>query len=217
MKIKAFVFDLDGTLLNTLGDLTGSVNFALKEQGFPLHTEEEIRSYIGNGVAKLIERATPKGTSSQAIELTLDSFRRHYRENCINSTRAYPGVENVLKTLASQGYKIGVFSNKSHYETVKLVKAFFGESVDHSRGSLEGFPRKPAADGLFLVLRELGVSPENSVYIGDSDVDVATAANAGIPSIGVTWGFRSREILVKAGAHMVIDSPDQLLHIGAKK
>lgn len=216
MNIKAFVFDLDGTLLNTLADLTDSVNFALKDQGFPVHTAEEIRSYIGNGVAKLIERAIPKGTSPQAIALTLDSFRSHYRENCINSTKSYPDVDYMLKTLHQLGFKIGVFSNKSHYETVKLVNAFFGQNVDCTRGSVKGFPRKPAADGLFWVLEQLGISPEHSVYVGDSDVDVATAVNAGIPSIGVTWGFRGRDVLLRAGANMIIDSPCQLIDIAGQ-
>ncbi len=216
MALKAFVFDLDGTLLNTIDDLTASVNFALADNGFPEHTRGEVQSYLGDGVVKLVERALPATATPQDREAVLDSFRCHYRDNCLAATKPYGGMAATVTRLHDLGYKIGVFSNKSHAETVKLTTAFFGGSVDLAQGSVSEFPRKPAADGLFSVLQRLAVAPNSAVYIGDSEVDVNTAKNANIPCIGVAWGFRGREALAAAGAAVIIDEPSELLTIAEK-
>ncbi|MDO4542572.1 MAG: HAD-IA family hydrolase [Bacillota bacterium] len=213
MKVEAFVFDLDGTLLNTLEDLTDSANYALAYCGFPTHGPDEIRSYIGNGIVKLMERACPANTEPNDIEKALAAFRRHYRENCVSCTKAYPNVADTLAALGEMGFKIGVLSNKSHYETVRLVEHFFGSIVEYAQGSMEEFPKKPRPEGLFHVLSCLGVRRENAVYVGDSGVDVETAANAGISCIGVAWGFRGREALTAAGADTIINDPMELLDI----
>ncbi len=216
MKIKGFIFDLDGTLLDTLTDLTAAVNAALVEYGYPIHTEEEICSYLGNGIAKLIQRAAPPDTAEEQLKKILLAFSFYYHDNCINTTQPYPGILEALRYLHEHGYKIGVLSNKSDLETCMLINHFFTGQVDYIQGKRDDFPAKPDPKSLYYVLEKLALSPKNSVYVGDSDVDVKTAKNGGLPSIGVSWGFRGRSFLTKAGADIIIDDARELIAIGAK-
>lgn len=206
-KYDTVVFDLDGTLLDTIDDLSDSVNFALSERGFAPHTVSEIKSFVGNGVAKLIDRSVPEGTSEQEKANTLESFKRHYAGNCENKTKPYDGVVKLLNDLRNDGYKIAVVSNKIDSAVSVLCKKYFGERVDFCIGDRAGLARKPAPDAVFEALKKLSAVPETSIYIGDSDVDIRTAENAGMDCISVSWGFRSKEFLIKSGASVIADKP----------
>lgn len=211
--IDTIIFDLDGTLLNTLEDLTDSVNYVMERYGYPVHTIEEIRRYVGNGAAKLIERSVPQGIADPVYREMLESFREHYAAHCENKTAPYAGVMEMLSAARQAGYRMAIVSNKPD-RAVKLLGAkFFGEYVQHFHGDREGGQRKPAPDMVYRALRELDSDAEHAVYVGDSEVDLQTAANVPMTCISVTWGFRTREQLLDAGAskeHM-IKTPQELL------
>ena len=211
-KYDTVVFDLDGTLLNTLDDLADSVNEALRMHGFPCRTVQEIRQFVGNGVGNLMERAIPKGRENPQFDQCLNDFRAHYSKNLQNKTKPYPGIMELLKRLSEKGYKMAVVSNKFDTAVKGLCKTYFGQYIKVAIGESAGVAKKPAPDTVFQALRELGSETEQSVYVGDSDVDVKTAHNASLPCIGVTWGFRDRELLISEGADMVIDSPGEFLN-----
>lgn len=213
MKFETAVFDLDGTLLDTLDDLMNSVNFALAEFDFPKRSREEIRQFVGNGVGMLIKRAVPAGTSTEIEEECLSVFRHHYSEHKEDNTAPYDGISPALLKLKEAGIKTAVVSNKFDAAVKELCKPFFGDLIPVAIGERENVRRKPCPDSVFEALKELGAEKETAIYIGDSDTDVETAKNAGIPCIGVTWGFRDRDILEKAGADYIIDEPSQLLGI----
>ena len=209
---RTVIFDLDGTILDTLGDLTDAVNFALAEFGFPPRTGEEVCSFVGNGVRKLIERASGKEDYEKQEEL-FQTFRRFYSEHCAVKTKPYEGIEALLKTLASRGIKTAVLSNKSDLEVKKLIKGYFPRLFDEVEGENEkaGFPRKPNPKGLLEIMRRLGASAEETVYIGDSNVDIQTAKNAGVDCISVTWGFKSEAFLLENGAKFLAHTPSEIL------
>ena len=211
MDLKAVIFDLDGTLTDTLGDLTNSVNYALKECGFPERKKEEIRSFVGNGVRKLVYRSVPDGTAEDIAEKCLDIFKEYYRDNSLVETKPYNGIVDVLKELENKGIKIAVVTNKMHTAAVDIVEHFFGNLIDFTAGQIDGMAQKPQPDGIYLALEKLGVSKKNAVYVGDSEVDCVTANNAGIPCIGVTWGFRDREVLEAHGAEFIAEKPQEIL------
>ena len=213
MKYQAVVFDLDGTLLNTLDDLADSVNFALQEFGYPLRTVEEVRAFIGNGVEKLIARAVPAETSQKQVLLCLAVFRNHYAENMQNKTCPYDGIEAMLSQLKGAGVRMAIVSNKFDQAVKMLKEEIFEDSIDVAIGESSLVPKKPDPTGVLAALAELGVSKEAAIYVGDSDVDIMTAKNAGIVSVGVTWGFRDRHVLENAGADYMIDEPKRLLEI----
>lgn len=209
-KYDAVVFDLDGTLLDTIDDLTDSVNFALSEEGFALHTVSEVKSFVGNGIAKLIDRSVPEGTSEEKKSRTLESFKRHYAADCENKTKPYDGILKLLDDLRDAGFKIAVVSNKIDSAVSVLCKKYFGDRIDFCVGDREGLARKPAPDAVFEALKKLSSAPERAVYVGDSDVDIKTAENAGMDCISVSWGFRPRDFLLLSGASVIADKPSDI-------
>ena len=208
---KTYIFDLDGTLLNTLGDLAASTNYALRQYGMPEHTIDDVRRFVGNGVGKLIERAIPEGLANPQYEDVLATFRKHYMLHSLDTTAPYPGIESLLHSLRSHGCNVAVVSNKFYNATVELCRHFFADTVEVAIGESENIRRKPAPDTVFEAMRQLGVSGEDTVYVGDSDVDVATARNSGIPCISVLWGFRDRDFLIEHGATTFVNTPEDIL------
>ncbi|MCI8774944.1 MAG: HAD family hydrolase [Lachnospiraceae bacterium] len=210
--ITTIVFDLDGTLLDTLEDLTDSVNYALKKLGFPQRTIDEIRSFVGNGIANLIARVLPDGNENPRYDEVLKTFREYYALHCKDKTRPYDGILQMLDSLQRDAYQMAVVSNKFDAAVKELCELYFGDRIRAAVGESEKVRKKPAPDAVYQVLEELSVSPEQAVYVGDSDVDLATAANVPMTCISVTWGFRSREQLLAAGAkaERMINAPHQL-------
>ena len=202
MRYSAVLFDLDGTLLDTLDDLTDAVNFALKGQGLPPCTREEVRGYIGNGIVMLLARSTKQRANEVDAERMLCDFKEYYAAHCQDKTRPYDGVMDLLSSLKAEGVKIGVVSNKVDFATKGLCKAYFGDRIDVAIGENEegGVRKKPAPDSVFEAMRVLSVEPADTVYIGDSEVDIQTARNAGLACISVSWGFKDSEFLLKNGA-----------------
>lgn len=207
---KALIFDLDGTLLDTLTDLRNSVNAALALHEMPTHTTEEIRQFVGNGIATLAARAVPDGRENPQYDAVLADIRRLYAEKSRENTKPYDGIPALLTALCDKGYALAVVSNKPDAQVKALCKAFFGESIQCAVGNREGFALKPAPDSVLAVMQELGCAPEDAVYIGDSDVDVLTAGNAGISCISVLWGFRDKAVLEEAGASVFAHSPAEM-------
>lgn len=210
-KFKAVIFDLDGTLTDTLEDLSLSVNYALRSLGFPQRTQEEIRHFVGNGVRKLIERAVPIGTEPAVTEQCFEAFRTHYIIHCQDHTKLYPGIASLLTTLHTKGYRMAIVSNKMQAGVTELSQTFFRGVIDVAIGEQPGIPHKPAPDMVEAALRQLGVTAGEAVYVGDSDVDIATAQNAGLPCISVLWGFRSRSFLIAGGATLLAEKPRDIL------
>ncbi|MCH5191450.1 MAG: HAD family hydrolase [Oscillospiraceae bacterium] len=194
------IFDLDGTLLDTLDDLTDSVNYALDKSGMPLRTKDEIRRFVGNGVRVLIKRAVPEGTDDSAYEVCFKDFREYYVAHMEDKTAPYDGVCELLRDLKNEGFKTAIVTNKADFAAQDLCRRMFGKNIDAIVGSVDGRPNKPAPDGVFYALELLDESAENALFVGDSDVDIQTAQNASIEPIGVLWGFRDKEIIEKAGA-----------------
>lgn len=213
--IHCVIFDLDGTLLNTLDDLCDSTNYALKQFGYPERTLDEVRHFVGNGVKKLIERAIPDGINNPDFEECLRVFKEHYAANMYNKTAPYDGILELLKELRLKGIHTGVVSNKFDSAVKQLCKKFFGDLVQVAIGENEekGVRKKPAPDSVFKAMNELKVSIEEVIYVGDSETDVQTAKNAEIDCIGCAWGFRSKDILKHEGAKYIIDSPQEILKI----
>jgi phosphoglycolate phosphatase len=212
-KYDTVIFDLDGTLLNTLEDLTDSVNYALSKYGLPCRTAEEVRSFVGNGVGNLIRLSVHDGIDSPHFESCLSDFRSHYSENLQNKTGAYEGIMELLEQLSREGYRLAIVSNKYDKAVKSLSRTYFGEYIKVAIGESEGVERKPAPDTVLKALEELGAAAEKAVYVGDSEVDAQTARNSGMVFVGVTWGFRDREVLEQEGAARIIDRPMELLDI----
>lgn len=196
----AVIFDLDGTLLDTLADLAGSVNAAMRQFGLPERTLDEVRMFVGNGIRKLIQRAVPGGESHPEFERILDFFREHYGVHCMDETEAYPGILSLLDWLKRMDIHAAIVSNKADFAVKKLRDVYFKELVEVAIGEREGVRKKPEPDSVLQALTELGVECGRAVYVGDSDVDLQTAGNAGLDCILVSWGFRSRDFLLAAGA-----------------
>lgn len=206
------IFDLDGTLLDTLEDLTDSVNHAMAAFGFPLHTIDEVRTFVGNGAPKLLERSIPRGLENPDYEAALAAFKAHYAAHCEDKTKPYDGVPEMLAELKRQGYHMAVVSNKFDGAVKKLCKKYFGEFIAVSIGESAEVKRKPAPDTVYRALRELGCDASRAVYVGDSEVDIRTAKNASLPCISVTWGFRTEEKLLGEGApqDMLVRTPKEI-------
>lgn len=207
-----FIFDLDGTLLNTLNDLAVSTNYALREAGMPERTIDEVRRFVGNGVKKLMERAIPQGLENPRFDETYATFRRHYLEHGLDTTLPYKGIPEVLDELKRRGKKLAIVSNKFYKATQELAEHFFSGTIDVAIGERENIKKKPAPDTVIEAMRQLGVGKEGTVYIGDSDVDIDTARNSGVPCISVLWGFRDRQFLIAHGATHLISEPKELLN-----
>lgn len=208
---KLAIFDMDGTILNTLEDLKNSINVALSQNGFPERTLEEVRSFVGNGSRKLVERSVPEGTTVQEQEKVLASFDADYSTHCAVYTRPYEGIPELVATLKKHGIKTAVVSNKPDYGVQALCEQYFQGLFDFAIGVREGMRKKPAPDTVFEVLKFFQTSKEEAVFIGDSDVDVQTAIHAGVSCIGVSWGFRDREVLQNAGATQIVNTTQELL------
>ena len=211
--INTIIFDLDGTLLNTLEGLKNSTNFALKKFNCPEITLEQTRSFVGNGVQKLIERAIPNGEKNPDFEKCLNTFKEHYSKTMYQKTVAYDGIEDMLTELKRKGIKTGVVSNKFDTAVKELCKNYFDGLIIVAIGESPNVRKKPAPDSVLKAMKILGAKPENTLYVGDSDVDIQTAKNSNLKSVGVTWGFRDRELLEKEGADFIINTPCELLEL----
>lgn len=209
---RAIIFDLDGTLLDTLEDLKESLNVALNRKSLPERTLEEVRQFVGNGIHKLIERAVPEGTFEEVVEQVFQDFRSYYLEHCEDKTCAYPGIPELLEELERREISVAIVSNKADAAVRELAKTYFPK-VRVAIGEREGIARKPAPDSVFEAMRLLGVSEEEALYVGDSDVDIATAKNAGLPCVSVTWGFRREELLRSLNPAHIIHQPMELLSL----
>ena len=215
MKLRygVVIFDLDGTLLDTLDDLADSVNFVLHENGFPIRTRDEIRRFVGNGVRLLVERALPENCSDQTREACFAQFVSHYTLHKQDKTRPYPEVLDLLASLRARGCRIGIVSNKYDAAVKALAEDFFPGLIDVAIGESPNVQKKPAPDSVFAALRALDADTDTAIYVGDSEVDIETARNCGIPCISVSWGFRSKDLLTSCGAEHVIDRPMELLSL----
>jgi phosphoglycolate phosphatase len=212
--MKACIFDLDGTLTNTLESMTYSVNLTLEEMGLSKITKDQCRLFVGNGARVLMEKALKAAgdTDASRIEEGMEIYGRIFDRNCTYHVTPYEGIPEMLKALKDKGIHLAVLSNKPDRQTVKVVKAIFGEELfDYAQGQKEGIRRKPEPDGVWYLMEQMHVSKEECLYIGDSEVDAATGRNAGLKTIGVLWGFRDRKTLETAGADDLIDRPDELL------
>lgn len=209
----AVIFDLDGTLLNTLGDLRAATNHALEVRGLPPHSMEEIRQFIGNGIRLLICRAMPEETPEAEIDAALDDFKAYYAAHIHDRTVPYDGIPQLLTALKKRGIQVAVLSNKIDSASQQLIEYFFPGKTDVVFGEHVGVPRKPDPTSCRMVMQQLGVQPEQVLYVGDSGTDMQTAKNAGLYAVGVTWGFRSKEVLLKYGADVLVHRPEQILQI----
>lgn len=209
MKYKAVLFDMDGTLLDTLADMAAAVNHILSVHGYPLRTVEEVRAFVGNGARKLMERALPPDVTGDAFEALLEEYRQWYEAHACVKTAPYPGIPAVLAALHRAGVRCAVVSNKPDGATRELAARFFPGLP--AFGQRDGIPAKPAPDMVYHALAELGVEASAAAYVGDSEVDVALARNAKLPLVAVSWGFRGREALEEAGAVLVVDDAATLL------
>ena len=206
------LFDLDGTLLDTLDDLTLSVNFALRQADLPQRSKQEVRSFIGNGIRLLIERAIGR-SGHEKFEQIFKDFKEYYAKHCAENTKPYDGVMELLKTLKAKGKRLAVLSNKADFATKALCKQYFDGLIELAVGEREseGIAKKPAPDSVLCVMQKFGANRQNTVYIGDSEVDIQTAQNAAIHCISVTWGFKDQAFLVQQGGTVFADTPQQLL------
>ena len=209
MGYATYLFDMDGTLLNTLADLTAAVNHTLARYGYPRRTIEQVRKGLGNGAVKLMAAMLPQGEETPGFADIMRDYRAWYQAHACVETCPYPGVPEMLKRLRQRGCKVAIVSNKPHGAACELAERFFPGVPTF--GERPETPRKPAPDMVFHALAALGAEKENAVYVGDSEVDVQTARNAGLPVIGVAWGFRGREALAAAGAETIVDTAAELL------
>ena len=204
------IFDLDGTLLDTLADLRQGINYALGTQGFASRSMAEVRAFVGNGIRKLVERAVPAGTSEAQMDAVYEAFNPYYARHCADLTAPYDGILPLLQKLQAQGVVCALVSNKPDYAVQTLAAQYFPGLLAASAGAKDGVRKKPAPDSVFAVIHQLGAEGLRAVYIGDSEVDLQTAQNAALPCISVSWGFRDRSVLEQAGAACICDTVDAL-------
>ena len=212
-NMKAVIFDLDGTLLDTLEDLKNAVNAALEHYGMPQRTLDEVRSFVGNGLRNLMIRAVPEGEENPEFEDALTYLKEYYAIHCKDNTGPYPGIMELLDELKVRGITMAIVSNKIDSAVKELDKEYFNGYMSAAIGEMEGVARKPAPDTVLKALGECNIKAEDAIYVGDSDVDIATAKNTGLPCISVSWGFRDTEFLKEHGATTIIDAPTQLLEL----
>lgn len=211
MKYKVAIFDMDGTILNTLEDLADTMNYCLKSYSMPERSLDEIKSFVGNGIRKLVERAVPEGTDAETVDEVLNIFNQYYKDHCAVKTRPYEGIEDVLKMLKDKGIRTAVVSNKADFAVKILCDMYFSGLIDYSVGDKEGIRRKPYPDSVLSVIKHFEANTNEAVYIGDSEVDFQTAQNAGIDVIMVSWGFREEDYLKSIGAERIVHRPDEIL------
>lgn len=213
MRYKLAVFDMDGTILNTLEDLADSTNYALKTNGLPERTIDEVRRFVGNGIRLLIERAVPKDSDVELTDKVFDTFKEYYKMHCAVKTKPYDGIKDVLSELRKAGCLTAVVSNKADFAVQDLCRDYFEGLFDIAVGERDGIKKKPAPDSVFEVLSKLNIDKADAVYIGDSDVDFDTSVNAKMDVIMVGWGFRDEEFLRERGAERIIKQPSEILDI----
>lgn len=207
MKYRLIIFDMDGTTLNTLEDLANSLNYALKNAGLPNRSPAEVKRFLGGGIQKLVERGVPRETRKETAECVLTDFMEHYTVHCADHTKPYDGILDLLRTLRKTGYRTAVVSNKADRAVQALCKEYFPGLFDAVAGEKPGIRKKPAPDSVNQVLEQLKTDRKDAVYIGDSEVDIETAKNAGMDCISVDWGFRTRAELIQAGATKILSHP----------
>lgn len=217
MKLECVIFDLDGTVLDTLEDLKNSVNFALCKNGFPQRSLDEIRLFVGNGINLLIKRAVPENTNEELREICFEDFKKHYKEHSAENTAPYEGIIPLLNHLKESGIKLAVVSNKADFAVQDLVEKYFNGIFQFAVGERDGIRRKPFPDSVFEAMKILGAKGESTIYVGDSQVDIETARNAGLPCVAVTWGFRDKLVLKSLSPEYIIDKPSQLADIILKR
>ena len=210
---KAIVFDLDGTLLDTLADLAASTNYALRSCGMPEHSIDDVRRFVGNGVRMLMTRAVPDGESNPRFDEAFSVFRQHYMQHCLDTTCPYPGIMEALARLKEKGMMLAIVSNKMQAATEELRQHFFSQYIDVAIGESAAIRKKPAPDTVNEALRLLGISHDEAIYVGDSDVDIDTARAAMMPCASVLWGFRDRQFLLNHGGTRLLSSPEELLSL----
>ena len=225
MMIDTIIFDMDGTLLDTLDDLTGAVNHAMAELGYPVRDREDIRRFMGNGLEALITRSLPDVEPQSAenlplpehreadVESAIGLFKEFYAVHGNDNTKPYAGIRELLSELRNRGIRTAVLSNKYEAAVIELADEYFPGSFDAVRGEREHVPRKPAPDAVFSIMEELAADPSGTMYVGDSEVDMQTGRNACVITVGVLWGFRSREALEESGAQHIIGEPMELLEL----
>lgn len=209
-QYDTYIFDLDGTLLSTLGDLAASTNYAMRRCSMPEHSVDAVRRFVGNGVRKLMERAVPGGEANGRFDEAFALFREHYMQHSLDTTVPYPGIMGMLERLHGAGKRLAIVSNKFYAATQELNSHFFSQYVSVAIGERSDIRRKPAPDTVVEALRQLGTTADGAVYVGDSEVDVATAANSGMPCISVLWGFRDKGFLMEHGATTFVSRPDEI-------
>lgn len=217
MSINTVIFDLDGTLLNTLGDLQASFNYALRTCGFEEKTYEQVRTYVGNGIKKAFERAVGENTNEVIIDKLVEIFKDYYINHMYEVTAPYEGIIEILKELKEKKYSMAIVSNKYDTAVKELCRNYFNEYINTAIGESEKIRRKPSSDGIIKALGELGKGLNDVIYIGDSEVDIKTAQNANIPIISVLWGFKDKEFLIKNGACLFAQTPKDIIKIIEQK
>lgn len=213
---KACIFDLDGTLTDTLESLSYSVNATLREVGLGQITDEQCKSFVGNGARRLIEESLKATGDDKAlkIEEAMEAYGRIFKENCTYHVKPYDGIVELLENLKKEGIQIAVLSNKPHLRTVDVVDMFFGKDMFACvQGQCEEIPRKPDPAGIFIILEKLGIEKEECLYIGDSETDIKAGRAAGVDTVGVLWGFRTKEVLEALDATYIIDKPEKIYSI----
>lgn len=212
-RISTVIFDLDGTLLDSLQDLADSTNHVLAQFGYPVHTLEDIRRFVGNGVRVLMERAVPDNLTPSEFETVFSEFKAYYVDHCMDKTKPYPGINELLEKLKANHYKVAIVSNKLQGGVDELYARFFKDLVQVAVGECPEVKRKPNPDMVNKALEKLGSTADEAVYVGDSDVDLATARNSGLPCISVLWGFRDRDFLIQNGATHLVSNPDEIVSL----
>lgn len=212
-RYDTVIFDLDGTLLNTLEDLADAVNAVMRSNAYPERTLDEVRMFVGNGIRRLMEQAVPKDVEGEVFERVFEEFRNYYTEHCQIKTRAYDGVMELLKVLKDQDYAMAIVSNKNHAAVCELNDIYFKEYISVAIGQKDGIRKKPAPDTVMQALKELGKEASTAIYVGDSEVDFMTADNSGMDCALVTWGFRTTEELADCTPKVWITKPEELIAV----
>lgn len=212
-KYDAILFDLDGTLLDSLEDMKDSVNHVMREFGFPEHTTEEIRTFVGNGIRRLIERSVPEGTDPRTCEAALKAYRSYYNDHCMIKTKPYDGVPELLGALKKEGFAMAIVSNKNAEAVEEMREHYFGDLIPLAFGQSDAVPKKPDPSMVYAAADRLGIPKERCIYVGDSEVDIETAKNAGIDCITCLWGFREKEFLLAEGARVLAEAAEDILRV----
>lgn len=216
-SVNTIIFDLDGTLLNTLDDLTVSVNHCMNKYHFPLYSRDQVRDMVGNGIYLLMERALPQGRHTPEYDACVHEFSAYYKDHMLDHTVPFNGIYPLLSTLHNHGYKLAIVSNKFDAAVKGLNQDFFSKYISVAIGESPDIAKKPAPDTVFQAMKELNSKPEHCLYVGDSEVDIQTAQNAGIPCISVNWGFKSTDFLKAHHASVIVSSPEELLDLILKR